>query len=137
MDTLLEFTFDGHIEQLESPQGIIADISPSSHSTQLVQADNNVPQSKGGKIEANPTEDPELLDTARNTGDWTIYKHYIQSVSVWRFSMLVGAHIFSAVLDNFPSRRYCPFLSFIVLTTCPSCLVEAMVVRCSVAEFAQ
>jgi ATP-binding cassette subfamily C (CFTR/MRP) protein 1 len=107
MDTVVNFTPDGNIEQLQSPQKIIPEGGPSSHPLQLAEAvdraesQNDVDTKTVSVVEP---EQNETLDTGRQTGDWTVYKHYIRSVGWWRFGLVTATHLLSAALDNFPSR---------------------------------
>ncbi|KAL5397860.1 hypothetical protein PMIN03_012833 [Paraphaeosphaeria minitans] len=103
MDTLLKFTLDGHVEQLQAPQDIIAETEPSSRLTQLTRAVENGANANREDPKMASIVQPEETDTARHTGDWTIYKHYIQSVGWWRIGLLAASHLLNAALDNFPT----------------------------------
>ncbi|KAF2437796.1 P-loop containing nucleoside triphosphate hydrolase protein [Karstenula rhodostoma CBS 690.94] len=103
MDTVLSFTLDGHIEQLQSPQDIIAESETSSHLTQLIQAVDNGAYINGEDTKTVSTGDPEEIDTARKIEDWTLYKHYIQSVGWWRFGLLAGTHLLTVWLKQWSS----------------------------------
>lgn len=113
MDFLLRINLDGQIEQITSPQTIVPEIV--SGSSKLSEPAEIVANTENTNIEALATikaDELEAIDTARQTGDWALYGHYISSVGWWRFVILAGAHLISAALDNFPS--WFPKLHFIV-----------------------
>ncbi|KAJ4291830.1 hypothetical protein N0V90_009726 [Kalmusia sp. IMI 367209] len=107
MDVLLTLTPDGHIEQSHSPRDIVSDVrSNLSQPLQIEETvDHNTDRDSTKPKEAatTQTEEGQEVDTARQTGDWQLYKHYISSVGWWRFGLLVAAHLASAALDNFPT----------------------------------
>jgi ATP-binding cassette subfamily C (CFTR/MRP) protein 1 len=103
----VSFTLDGHIEQLQSPQKIVLEAGPSSHPLQLAEAVDCAANKDDVDTKTVPVVEPDqhgIVDTERQTGDWTVYKHYIRSVGWWRFGLIAGAHLLNSALDNFPSR---------------------------------
>ncbi|KAL1598820.1 hypothetical protein SLS60_007962 [Paraconiothyrium brasiliense] len=104
--TMFSFTLDGRIEQLQSPPEICPEAGASSPPLQLVEAVDdaaNINEVDTKAVLTTKPEENEIRGTARSTGDWALYKHYIQSAGWWRFGLLAGAHLVSAVLDNFPT----------------------------------
>ncbi|OAG04180.1 ABC transporter-like protein [Paraphaeosphaeria sporulosa] len=103
MDTLVKFTLDGHIEQLQSSQEIMAETEPSLYPTKLTQSVETDANTNREDTKAVSIVETEEFDTARKIGDWAIYKYYIQSVGWWRIGLLAGSHLLNAALDNFPT----------------------------------
>lgn len=117
MDTVFSVTLDGRLEQMPPPQGVDLTAMSSSYRPRLKESTDQAEPTANSETNVTNTvevQNLEATDTARSTGDWTLYKHYIMSVGVWRFGLLVGAHLLGSALDNFPSRflpvyLICPF----------------------------
>ncbi|KAF1980408.1 P-loop containing nucleoside triphosphate hydrolase protein, partial [Bimuria novae-zelandiae CBS 107.79] len=104
MDDLLRLESDGRIQQFHSSQDIVSEsASGSSQSSQTSEVEANLTSADQKAMVTAEAEEAEVIDTARQTGDWALYKHYITSVGWWRMGLLAGSHLVGAALDNFPT----------------------------------
>ena len=107
MEKVLRKTSAGWKQSIEPSE--VTDVNttrPPSRKQDIISK-NMSPYSKYSNIESVTTTEKtarEGEESVRQTGDWSLYKHYILSVGRHRFAMILAIRVISSALDSFPSK---------------------------------
>ncbi|KAF2188571.1 hypothetical protein K469DRAFT_684597 [Zopfia rhizophila CBS 207.26] len=104
MDQVIHMTRDGRISHRGPFMETFAQNSTADHvEVSTSSSTSAIPLPEKVKLESTSNAHYTSKDAARQTGDWSLHKHYKLSTSQWRTELFLAIHVADTALINYPS----------------------------------